>query len=384
MIMKRVLILTSVASMIEQFNMPNIKLLQNMGYHVDVACNFLEGNTCSDEVIRQLEGRLREMHVNCYQIDFKRKVSQIRENVKAYIQVKELLNKNSYKLIHCHSPIGGVVGRMAGKRTKTKVIYTAHGFHFYKGAPLKNWLLFYPIEWICSYFTDVLICINKEDFELAQKKMKAKDIRYIPGIGIDIQKFNKNDRKLCKTEIRRELLIPDDAFVIVSLGELNQNKNHEIVIRAIAAINNPNIQYIIAGKGKLNDYLLELCEKLDIANQIFLLGFRSDNVRLLHAADVYALPSRREGLNVSLMEAMASRLPIICSKIRGNTDLVEDGKNGFFFTPEDSNKVQNAIEKMMKCDRKAMGEKSYEIIDNFSQEKVNQMMIQIYSLDEIG
>lgn len=204
--MKRVLVLASVASMIDQFNIPNIKLLQEMGYQVDVACNFIEGSSCTDEKIKMLLGTLNDLHVNWYQIDFARNITNIRRNVKAFKQVKRLLKDKHYIFIHCHSPIGGVIGRIAGKITKTKLVYTAHGFHFYKGAPIKNWLLYYPVEKLCSYFTDVLICINKEDYELAKKKMKAKKIEYVPGIGIDLKKFEAGTETNNK---RAELRIPD-------------------------------------------------------------------------------------------------------------------------------------------------------------------------------
>lgn len=168
--MKKVLILASVASMIDQFNMPNIELLQNMGYNVDVACNFKEGNTCSDEKIEELKSTLKKMNIQCFQIDFARDVTNMGRNIKSLWQVEQLLETNKYEFLHCHSPIGGVVGRVAGKLKHVKVIYTAHGFHFYKGAPKKNWLIYYPIEKLCSYMTDVLITINKEDYVLAQKK----------------------------------------------------------------------------------------------------------------------------------------------------------------------------------------------------------------------
>lgn len=187
--MKRMLMLASVALMIDQFNMPNIRLLQEMGYEVDVACNFEKGNTCSDEKIEKLKSTLNEIHVRFYQVDFARDITQVFQNIKAFRQVNQILRKNQYTFIHCHSPIGGVAGRVLGKLNKTKVIYTAHGFHFYKGAPLKNWLIYYPVEWICSWMTDTLITINAEDYIQAKNKFHAKRVRYIPGVGVEVGKF---------------------------------------------------------------------------------------------------------------------------------------------------------------------------------------------------
>ena len=185
----KVLILASVASMIDQFNMSNIDILISLGYEVHVACNFEKGSTCSQEKIVQLKKKLGEIEVKYYQIDFTRSVFNILQDVKAYRQVKRIMVENSYKFIHCHSPIGGVIGRLACKSTHTRCIYTAHGFHFYKGAPIKNWIVFYPIEKWLSKYTDVLITISKEDYNRAKNKFKMKQLEYIPGVGVDIEKF---------------------------------------------------------------------------------------------------------------------------------------------------------------------------------------------------
>ena len=186
----KILILTSVVSMIEQFNIPNVKLLIKMGYEVHVACNFEEGNNISDEQIDRLKDTLSKMNVIYHQVDFNRNALKLIKNKRAYNQVYNIMKKNKYRFVHCHSPIGGVCGRLAGKATKTKVIYTAHGFHFYKGASIKNWLLFYPVEKFLSKKTDVLITINEEDYKLAKKKkFKAKKIEYVKGIGINLDKF---------------------------------------------------------------------------------------------------------------------------------------------------------------------------------------------------
>ena len=196
---EKVLILASVASMIDQFNIPNIKLLQNIGYEVHVACNFEKGSSCSFEKIEILKELLKKLNVKCYQINFERNILKIGNNLKAYKEVKNILTENKYKFLHCHSPIGGVIGRIAGYKTQTKVIYTAHGFHFFKGAPLINWLLYYPIEKYLSKYTDILITINQEDYKRA-RTFSAKKVEYIPGVGIDIEKIknikvNKKEKK---------------------------------------------------------------------------------------------------------------------------------------------------------------------------------------------
>ncbi|GEN57840.1 glycosyl transferase family 1 [Halolactibacillus alkaliphilus] len=381
---KRVLILASVASMIDQFNMPNIELLINMGYEVHVACNFIEGNTCSNERINVLKNNLMKLSVKFHQIDFKRNVMKFSDNIKAYNQVKNLANDNKYKFIHCHSPIGGVVSRLVGKATKTKVIYTAHGFHFFKGAPLKNWIIYYPIEKWLSRYTDVLITINKEDYNRAKNKFKAKKIEYIPGVGLDVDKFQ--NVMVDKKAKRDEIGISEEVFIILSVGELNKNKNHEVVIRAIAKIDNPSIHYLVCGQGNLDGYLRNLSKELGIENQVNLLGFRKDIPEICKVSDLFAFPSYREGLSVALMEAMANGLPVVCSNIRGNSDLIEDGKGGYLVEPADVEGFAKYIKELISDSdiRIEFGKFNHKKIENYSIENVLCEMEKIYKLQNEG
>lgn len=375
---EKVLVLASVASMIDQFNMSNIDILLSLGYEVHVACNFEKGSTCTVERINQLKNKLDKLNVKYYQIDFTRSVFNIFKDIKAYKQVKKIMIENRYKFIHCHSPIGGVVGRLACKKTKTKCIYTAHGFHFFKGAPIQNWLIFYPIEKWLSKYTDILITINGEDYDRAKKKFKMKKIEYVPGVGIDIEKFQLKD--FDRKEYRGKLGYSNGDFVILSVGELNKNKNHEVVLRAMAKLNNPNIKYLIAGQGELQDYLMELSKKLNIENQFQLLGFRKDIPELLNSCNLYILPSIREGLNVSLMEAMACGLPCIVSSIRGNTDLIDHNLGGKAFDAKNLNTLAHDIS---FCDNnknslEKYGKHNYNKIRNFSKEIVENKIRMIY------
>jgi len=376
--MKKALIVTSVASMVDQFLMPNVKLLQEMDYDVQVACNFIKGNTCSDERILQLKEKLSEWRVRYVQIDFDRNVMNFSENSLAYKQVKQLLDGDTYDIIHCHSPIGGLITRLAARKARkkgAKVFYTAHGFHFYQGAPKKNWLIYYPVEMVCSYFTDVLITINQEDYALAQKKMKAKKVEYVPGIGIDLKKFGSVVDEVNK---RKELGVPDDAVMLFSIGELNKNKNHETVIRAIAGIE--NVYYIIAGKGELQEHLQGVIDELGISDRVKLLGFRNDVGELCEVADIYVMPSFREGLSVALMEAMASGLPCVVSRIRGNTDLI-DNNGGALFDPYSAEDCRTAIEHIISSDIKTLGTHNSVKIQEFSLDAVNEKLSQIVSRD---
>lgn len=374
---KKVLMLASVASMIDQFNMPNIKLLIDMGYKVHVACNFEEGSTCSDEQIKILKSTLESLEIEYYQIDLKRNVVKIADNIKAYKQVLNLMKNNQYEFTHCHSPIGGVIGRLAGRATHTKIIYTAHGFHFFKGAPLINWLLYYPIEKWLSRYTDVLITINKEDYERA-KGFKAKRVEYVPGVGIDIDKFDavEVDRDLK----RKELGLLEESFVVLSVGELNKNKNHEVVIKAIARLNNPNIHYVICGQGGLEGYLRNLSAELGIEKNVHLLGFREDVAKICKVSDVFIFPSKREGLGLAALEAMACGLPLITSNIHGIMDYSVDGETGFTCSPHNIDGISKSINYLLNNEkiRKNMGFNNIVSAHKYDLKKVLILLEEIY------
>lgn len=289
-----------------------IKELIDNGNTIDIATN---------ETNNKVPSCYREWGCKVYQIDCSRSPLD-KGNIKAIKQIKNMIKNGNYDIVHCHTPIAAACTRIACRKINTRVIYTAHGFHFYKGAPLKNWIIYYPIEWLCAHYTDTLITINKEDYELAKKYMHAKHIEYVPGVGIDVSKFR--DTNIDKDKKRKELGIPTDAILYLSVGELNKNKNHESVIRDLAKRNNPNIHYMIAGTGPLKDYLINLSKELNIENQIHLLGYRSDCNELYKICDEYTLPSIREGLNVSLMEAKAAGCKLVASNIRGNTDILNE------------------------------------------------------------
>lgn len=382
--MKRALVLASVASMIDQFNIPNILLLRELGYKVDVAANFIQGSTCSDEKIVALKEYLKGMNVRCFQIDFSRNVSHISQNIKAYKQTKKIIDENDYSIIHSHSPIGGFLSRIAARSARkngTKMVYTAHGFHFFKGAPLMNWLIFYPIERISSRWTDVLVTITHEDYQLAQKKMYAREVVYVPGVGINTAIFApKEEDNVVNTYKRLELGFSKEDTVMLSVGELNKNKNHEIILRAMSQLGRNDLHYVIAGRGYLKDHLEKLAKELGVSNQLHLLGFRTDVKELFKMADFFAHPSFREGLSVAVMEAMANGLPVICSEIRGNTDLIEDEKGGYLFSPSKQDSVYQALKKIMEStDKKAMGLHNLKTAEGLDIKAVLKVMKKIYS-----
>ncbi|MBC6714268.1 glycosyltransferase family 4 protein [Treponema sp. Marseille-Q3903] len=373
--MKKALMLASVASMIDQFNIPNIKLLQELGYNVDVVADYTNPGNISKERSEDLKHRLNGMGAKSIDIPVPRSINPFVVG-KAYKLVKKLITTEHYDLIHCHSPIGGAITRIAAKKERkngTKVIYTAHGFHFYSGAPLKNWLVYYPIEKVLSKYTDILITINKEDYKRATDKFRAKKTVYVPGIGVNTEKFETtyNGKK-----VREELGISNSDTMLLSVGELNGNKNHEIVIKALAKLLEKPY-YVIVGKGIKETYLKKLIKELGLEKYVILAGFHENVPDFYDAADAYVFPSFREGLSVALMEAMASGLPVACSKIRGNTDLIDEN-GGFFFEPGNVDSVSESLEKILKADKKAMGNYNLEKIKNFDLSVVSNAMNEIY------
>lgn len=370
---KRVLILASVASMIGQFNRDNISLLQEMGYKVDVACNFKNGSTFSEESAKQLKKELIEQGVRCFHVDFSRSPVQIGKHVQCYRTVKRLMIENQYLFCHCHSPIGGAIARIAGHATKTKIIYTAHGFHFFKGASVLNWAIYYPIELLLSYWTNCLITINKEDYYRAKYKFHAKKTVYIPGVGIDSNRFQ--NLGISREQKRQELGLSKENIFILSVGELNKNKNHEVVVRALAGLKGQNIVYMIAGEGNQKEHLKTLAEKNGVS--LRLLGFREDICSLLEASDVFAFPSKREGLSVSVMEAMFMKKPVIASKIRGNIDLIKDGENGLLVHPNTVEAWEQGMHKMINTiGTYHLGEKKR--LEPLEKNSIHEKMICIY------
>ena len=297
-----------------------------------------------------------------------------KSNLKAYNQLKKLIDENNYDIVHCHTPVAAMLTRLAARKARkkgTKVVYTAHGFHFYKGAPKLNWLIYFPIEWFCAFFTDVLININKDDYKFASKHIKAKKVVYVPGVGIDTKLFKRNN---AREKIRNELGIPEDATLLLSVGELNENKNHKCVINAIKDL---DVYYVIAGKGPKDKELQALIEENGLSTRVKLLGFRKDVMDLYSASDIFAFPSFREGLPVSVMEAMSVGLPVICSKIRGSVDLV-DYHSGEYFDPHSSTSCRKSLETLLLRDLEPIGEYNKEKVKEFDYETVNKMMKEIY------
>lgn len=373
---KVLFVATVVKKHIMEFHLPFLKMFQENGWETAVAArnDYDEPSDCQIPFCDRY-----------YDIPFERNPLK-KGNILAYKQLKRVIDADHYDIIHCHTPVGAALARLAARDARkrgTKVIYTAHGFHFYKGAPLLNWILFYPVERWLAHDTDVLITINQEDYKRAQA-FKAGRVVYVPGVGIDLKKFH-----ICPTDKamkRAQLGLSEDDFVLLSVGELIPRKNHQVVLKALGILKQQgrleNIQYIICGQGDKLIELQKLAQSLNIAEHVHFLGYRRDISEICNASDCFMFMSLQEGLPVALMEAMACGLPAICTNIRGNTELIEDGVTGIIAdnTPEDT---ARSIEKL-KADsafRDKLSAYALSKIKQFDISQILPIMKKIYEAD---
>ncbi len=335
--MKVLYVATVVKTHIMEFHIPYLKMLKEMGWETSVAArnDYENPEDCAIPYCDKY-----------YDIPFER--NPIKPgNIKALKQLKKLINDEKYDIVHCHTPVGGMLARLAAKKARKngcKVFYTAHGFHFYKGAPLLNWLVYYPVEKWLARMTDVLITITNEDYQRA-KKFKAKRVEYIPGIGVDINRFKKSNAD-SSVELKESLGIPKDATVLLSVGEVNKNKNHQLVIKALPELN--GLWYVLCGRGPLIEELRSLAKKLGVSERVIMTGYRTDVVDFYSMADIFVFPSFREGLPVALMEAMATDLVCVASRNRGTNDLMVDSQ--LLFDANDVSGLTACIKKALDKD----------------------------------
>ena len=322
--MDKVLFLTTIGGFLQQFEMNDVGILQEMGYEIHYASNL------HNPVYNMDISAMEERGIRVHHIDIQKKPSHIWKNGKALIQLLQLVKCEQIRVIHCHNPMGGVLGRLISmfKGCKIYTIYTAHGFHFYKGAPKRNWIVFYPVEKCLAKFTDCLITINKEDYEKALRfsLRKGGHVFRIPGVGIHTKRFAAQEGM--REQTRKKFGIPDDVFYLLSVGELNQNKNHIVILRAMAKIPDKKIWLGICGKGHMEEELEAEAKRLGIKDRFTLFGFRNDIPQMLSMADCFVFPSLREGLGIAAIEAMAAGVPLITSDCRGTREYARDQING--------------------------------------------------------
>lgn len=332
--MKKVLYVATVLSHICQFHLPYLKEFKDKGYIVHVAAR---------DNLAEKNGLQLKYADKKFEIAFRRSPLSFK-NMTALKQMKKIINNEQYDLIICNTPVGGIVTRMAAKKARkkgTKVVYMAHGFHFYKGASKKNWLLYYPIEKHFAKKCDAVITITNEDFKFATERFKTNVIR-MHGVGVDGDRHYFVDENI-KLSLRDELCIDKDAFMCLCVGELNQNKNQQFLVSLVPELKKKinNFKLLLAGNGATKEELENQIKELGVENEVKLLGYQPKIERYVRACDVVLSASKREGLPFNVVEAMLTKKPVVVSVNRGHRELVEDGKTGFI--TNDKDKFFNAI-----------------------------------------
>lgn len=391
--MKKVLLVSRVSGFVPQFVMHDVKILQDMGYEVHYASDFNKVVYGSDN--RRLDGTGIVRHqIDFVKSPFSTKVSQ------SYHQMCQLLQEEEFDLIHCHMPMSSVIGRKAAEHVRKKtgrkvpVMYTAHGFHFYTGAPFRNWV-YYPVERHYSKYTDRLILMNKEDFSRGQKFPVRGEVKYVPGVGVPKEVYEKVNNQEQAPNLRKELGLEENISILACVGELSKRKNHSLLIEMMADLKDLDLALVIFGEGDQREHLEQKIKELKLENYVFLKGYEKEVSKYLPQVQLFVFPSLQEGLPMAVMEAMAAGLPVVASRIRGITDLIQHTKGGYLvegFSPVDyavkvrrmfvEKEGKSAISREVR--RREMGLWNQNRVKDFSKEIVEQRMREIYQelLDE--
>ncbi len=369
-VMAKILLTATVQSHIAQFHKPVIRMLQEMGHQVDVAAK--------NNLHEKKNLTLTEPDA-IHEVAFCRSPFSL-QIFPAYQQLKKLIREGNYDVVHCNTPVAGILTRLAcrklRKQGEIKVLYEAHGLHFFKGGPRSGWLIWYPIEKFFSRFADMMVLINRMDYALVQEKFHTKLVRVIPGIGVNLSQF----QQVAAGDLRGELHLDPETPIILSVGELNENKNHKTVITALSMLKNKNAHYCIAGNGPLLQELQDYARSLQVGDRVHFLGYRRDVPVLLHQADIFVLPSRREGLGMAAIEAMSCGLPLISSNRHGINDYSIPNVTGYQYDPADSQGFAQGIDKLLSDGelREKFGENCKEIAQKFTLEESLNCMRNYY------
>lgn len=335
----KILFVANIHKHFKAFHIPYIQLLQSYGYEVHVAAN---DNVTKINVANKQ-----------FNIPIDRSPLSV-DNIKAIKQLKKIIINEDYTLIHCHTAMGAFIARLAAissrKNKNLKVLYTCHGFHFYKNGPIKYWLIFFPIEKFLSKFTDGIVTINKEDFEVLEKyNFKANKSFLIPGIGVEPKKFKPVDLKT-KLNLRKENNLEEKDFVIVYAAEYIYRKNHKFLVDSAKELHKqiPNFKLLLAGRGELFEDIQSVIEEQNLTEKVIQLGFRKDIDLIYKMADLGVSSSREEGLGLNLVEEMMCGLPIVATEDRGHKEVVDHGLNGFLFPQNSNQKFVSYVVKLYK------------------------------------
>ncbi|WP_417852700.1 glycosyltransferase [Weissella viridescens] len=381
--MKKVLFIAAKANMIQQFNIRNILMTQSLGMEVHVASDFIDYGSMDEDETNKLLNWLDEIGAVIHQIPFERGIGSIKGNRASAKALKQVFNdgpSSDWAFVHCHSPLGGIIGRYVAHKFKVPALYTAHGFQFFSGGPKKNWV-FYPVEKAFSYWTNELITINHRDYRLAKKNFKKPTVDYIAGVGIDVAgalAVPAAQKQAVRAEIRTELGLSDSDYVLTTIGELNDNKNQIVVLEAMAKLDNPQLRLLIAGVGPNLAMLEAKVAELGLESQVQFLGYRSDITNIHYAADLNVFPSLREGLGLGGLESLVDGNYVIGSQNTGMADYLTSEDLGLLVDVTDVDAIAQAIEQVYRNQRKPDLEKHRAELMHFDASSVDAAMLEIY------
>lgn len=374
--MTKVLLFSPTGSIHSRFNMANIKAIGELGYELHLLANF-ENGLGPEGKNESFAQWCEEQGYYIHNMPFAR--GGAFDNFSLVKSLKEFLRKEKFDLVHAHTETGGLLLRLASSsKDSTRFIYTAHGMSFWKGCPIKNRLIYKTVEkWICRGM-DKNLAMNEEELEFLVH-LNPKKATFVHGIGINLERFQKQRRS--RSEVRMDFGVNEEDKLIVSVGELDDNKNHSLVVKALSFLKCRNFKYVVCGVGPNKDKLAQMIADEGLVDNVILAGYRSDIPDILQAADMFVFPSFHEGMPVAALEAMACGLPLLCSNIRGNTDIVKDGINGFLFKLGDALTLSTQIERIIEDKQMAiaMGEENTKRIEEYTIDSVSKELVQIYS-----
>ena len=366
--MRRILFVATLSIHFQCFYLPCFKLLKDDGWEVS--------SVCLDPV--ELPHCDKNYGVCIERLPYHAK------NILAYKQLEEIITRNKFDVIHCNTPMGGVLARLASRKARkhgTKVIYTAHGFHFYKGSPYLGWLLYCPIEFILSKVTDCLITINDEDYSFAKKHLKAAEVVYVHGVGYDNEKFLKVSKEK-RDELRRKNGYSDTDILLVYVAELNENKNQQVLIRAFKKIaeNKPKARLLLIGPDRLGGRNQQFARDLDIEHKVDFPGIRTDVHELIPMCDLTVASSIREGLPVNIMESLACGVPVVATNNRGHRALIENGVNGYLTNLNNAEELAERVLEIIEDEEtyRMLSENAVKSVVRFSKDYVLEEMKAVY------
>lgn len=370
--MKKALLFAPMSSVHERFNIANIQALRELDYEVHLLANF----SC-DEHANEYKEKCIEQGLVIHDIPFSR--HSLKSNLRFIKQIKSLIVDTQFDIVHAHTETGGILLRLSmSANQKTKYIYTAHGMSFYKGSSIKSQIIYRPIERFICKKMDCNIAINKEEYDCLSR-WKRQAAQFVHGAGFDMNSIV--NAKVDINKKKAELGIPSDRPLILSVGELNANKNHIVILKAIAKMKKEEQPYLlICGEGEKENELSSFANSVSYRDKLFLPGYRYDMPEIFHIADMFVFPSFHEGLSFALMQAMAVGLPVICSDIRGNNDLIQNNTGGYTVNPNDYEELGICIKSLLNSQAlcRRFGNMNKGKIQIYSQEKVMNELKQIY------